>query len=331
MGKFKDLTGQKINNWVILEFKGINKHGASEWLVECDCEKKTRRIKDISQIKSIKSCGCMSIENLNGEKFGRWTVISDPILQNNRIFFKCICSCDNKTISQVRSDRLKNGTSKSCGCYKLEVITKTGMSRDRMYGIWDGMIRRCYDKSNKRYSNYGGRGIRVCKDWLNDFMIFYNWAIENGYEENLTIERIDVDKNYEPSNCCWITMAEQAKNKTNTIYITLDTGETYRLTDFANQNNVSRETVLKRYKNGINNKERLIQELPTDNTSGIIGVSYSNNQCNWRAYINFNNKRIELGSRKNKTEAIKLRLNAELKYFGEDAPQRHLFEEYNIV
>lgn len=329
MGGFKDLTGEKINNWLVLEHKGFNKHNASLWLVECQCEKHTKRIKDISQLRATDSCGCKRIENLNGKTFGRLTVISDPIHKNGKIYFKCRCSCENKTITEVRADELKSGTSKSCGCYALELKTKTGMSRERIYGIWDGMIRRCNDKDNKRYLNYGARGITICKEWY-DFLTFREWAFNNGYKDNLTIERIDVDKNYEPNNCTWITMKEQARNKTTTIYLTLDDGYSYKLIDLEKELGVNRETLLKRYKSGINNKILLSSKINIDNKSGIIGVSYSNDQNNWRAYINVDNKRIELGRRKDKLKAIKLRLEAELKYFGDNAPQKHLFKEYNI-
>lgn len=325
MGQFKDLTGQKINNWTIKEFKGFNKHQQSIWLVECNCKKHTQRIKTTSAIKADKSCGCLNVENLKGQHFGKWEVISDPISKNNnRTYFKCKCSCENKTIALVRADQLKRGTSTSCGCYALEVRTKHGLSRDRITNIWYGMNDRCVNEKRDDYKNYGGRGIYVCNEWSdkNDYKglkKFTEWALNNGYQEDLTIERIDVDGIYEPNNCTWITMSEQAKNKRCTIYLDVIENkdeESDKLIDLCEKYNIHRGTLLNRYKKGICDAEILFSKENLHNTSGIIGVSYSNNQNNWRAYINVDGKRIELGRRKNKKEAIKLRLEAEIRYFG---------------
>lgn len=331
MPAFKDLTGQKINNWIIKEFKGFNKHGASTWLCECDCSKHTERIKDISQLKQIYSCGCCNIDNLKGKTFNRWKVVSDPIIENNRVYYMCECSCEEHTIKKVRSDRLTNGCSKSCGCYALENRTKHGMSHDRIYKEWYGMVDRCTNPNREDFKNYGGRGIKVCEEWINtDALInFRNWAINNGYADNLSIERIDVNGNYEPSNCTWITMETQSKNKRNTIYLQTDSN-IEKLVDASSRTGVKRSTILRRYNNGIISEDYLFCDTRLDNTSGIIGVSYSKDQNNWRAYISIDKKRIELGRSKDKTKAIKKRLQFEYDYFGNDAPQIHLFEEYGI-
>lgn len=331
---FKDLTGSKINNWNILEFKGFNKHKQSMWLVECDCELKTQRIKTINAIKQYNSCGCLSIENLKGKEFGRWKVISDPIHKNNRIYFECQCSCEKKTIKLVRPDRLKDGTSQSCGCLALENKTKHGLAYERLTNIWYGIIDRCSNPRRDDYERYGGRGIKVCEQWSSKnnyegLLNFTEWAKQNGYDNDLSIERIDVNGNYEPDNCKWITMEEQAKNKTNTIYLTINDGYE-KLTAIRDTSGISRETILKRYKLGIRNRQKLISKINLRNTSGIVGVSYSNNQDNWRSFINIDGKRIELGRRKNKEDAIILRLEAEKKYFGDNAPQSYLFTKYKI-
>ena len=92
-----------------------------------------------------------------------------------------------------------------------------GLSSTRLYKIFYGMKHRCYNTSNKHYKHYGGRGIKVCDEWLNDFTIFHDWAIANGYKDDLTIDRIDVNGDYEPSNCKWSTQEEQASNKRNSI------------------------------------------------------------------------------------------------------------------
>lgn len=97
-----------------------------------------------------------------------------------------------------------------------------GLTKSRLYGIWSGMKDRCKNPAKASYEHYGGRGISVCEEWKNDFMAFYEWALANGYEENLSIDRIDVNGNYEPSNCRWVDDLTQDSNKTNNKYVEID-------------------------------------------------------------------------------------------------------------
>lgn len=96
---------------------------------------------------------------------------------------------------------------------------KHGLSKEKLYGVWSGMISRCYHKNCNQYKNYGGRGIKVCEEWANNFLYFYEWALTNGYKAGLSIDRIDVDKDYSPDNCRWINMSEQQLNRRDTIWI----------------------------------------------------------------------------------------------------------------
>ena len=183
-----------------------------------------------------------------GERFGRLTVIGLDYVQSyidkhgkeyKKEFYKCQCDCGN--VKSIVKYSLTNKLTKSCGCLNRETISsifkKHGKTKTKIYSIWGTMKDRCYRAKNKDYINYGGRGITVCDEWKKDFMSFYNWAIDNGYKEGLSIERIDVNKNYCPENCTWIPLKEQVKNKSNTVYFTYN-GETQTALYWAKKYNI---------------------------------------------------------------------------------------------
>ena len=161
-----------------------------------------------------------NIPLLKGQQFNNLTVISlHHKKKNKKYFFEfylCKCKCGNEVV--VYKNDIKNGHTKSCGCLRGRT-KKHGLLNTRLYHIWQSMKARCFSNYYKNYSCYGGRGITVCEEWKNDFMQFYEWAIKNGYKENLTIDRIDVNGNYEPSNCRFITIKEQNRNKRNNVKI----------------------------------------------------------------------------------------------------------------
>lgn len=167
-----------------------------------------------------------NIKDITGQKYGMLTVIKQAPRKDKKIKWICKCECGNETI--VSSGDLKNGHTKSCGCLKL----KHGKRNTRIYKIWQSMKNRCYYENDICYQNYGGRGITICKEWLDDFQVFYEWAIANGYQENLTIDRIDTNGNYEPTNCRWATMKEQQNNRTTNKLITFN-GETKTMKQWA--------------------------------------------------------------------------------------------------
>lgn len=158
--------------------------------------------------------------NLIGKKYGRLTVISlSDYKIDNRITYICKCDCGNtKLVKSVNLTRTTRPT-RSCGCIKKE-LNKTrniihGQRRKRIYSVWASIKRRCNDKNNKYY---GGRGISMCEEWQNNPLLFFEWAYSNGYNENAkrgecTIDRINVNGNYEPSNCRWVDMKTQSNNK----------------------------------------------------------------------------------------------------------------------
>lgn len=139
--------------------------------------------------------------DLVGKNIGKLTVLDEYIKKNGKTCWLCQCDCGNK--KYIYRDYLKKGA-QSCGC----VIKTHELTNSSLYSIWGNMKYRCNTSTCNAYDNYGGKGVKVCDDWNNNFLLFYNWAIANGYKEGLTIDRIDSDGNYEPDNCQWLTLSE---------------------------------------------------------------------------------------------------------------------------
>lgn len=157
----------------------------------------------------------------HGDRFGRLTIIKEMSQKNKPRRFLCECECGNQKV--VSLSKLRTGNTKSCGCLQKEVresfLTIThGQSNTRIYNIWAGMKDRCLSSNNPTFKHYGGRGIKICDAWLN-FEPFYKWALQNGYHDNLSIERINNNGNYEPNNCEWATQKKQSNNTRRSKFI----------------------------------------------------------------------------------------------------------------
>ena len=156
----------------------------------------------------------MSIKiDLINKRFGRLTVISESHSDGKHIYWNCLCDCGQEKI--ISGDSLKRGLTKSCGCLNSETskerFSKHGKSGSRLYKIWQQMIYRCENSNATGFEYWGGKGITVCGEWRNNFQVFYDWAMSNGYSDDLTIDRIRPHGDYEPSNCQWLTRSENAK------------------------------------------------------------------------------------------------------------------------
>lgn len=174
----------------------------------------------------------------------------------------CKCECGNERI--VTGIHLTSGHTTSCGCKKAEVsgsrFRTHGMKHTRLYRIWEGMKSRCTIKTVPSFKHYGGRGIKICDDWLNSFESFHDWAISNGYTDDLSIDRIDVNGNYEPSNCRWVSMKKQSYNKRTSVLITHN-GETHGLKEWSDIIGVDYYTMYSRYKAGKTPEQILSKEV----------------------------------------------------------------------
>lgn len=190
--------------------------------------------------------------DLTGQRFGRLLVVGySHTNASKKAVWLCRCDCGNEKL--VAGCHLKSGHTVSCGCYKRELDTERpkvhGLKGTRLYRIWSNMKSRCYIESVPCYKDYGGRGIKVCAEWLDDFKSFYDWAMVNGYNDDLSIDRIDNDGNYEPGNCRWVTQAVQSNNRRGVIIVSHN-GETHSLKRWAEITGINYSTLMSRYKAG---------------------------------------------------------------------------------
>lgn len=203
----EDISGQKFSYLTVL-----NKIGKNIWKCQCICGNEVDVRKNNLKSGNTKSCGCMAgrkKKDIAGKKFGYFTVLNECSKdKNGNILYKCICDCGN--IRSTYGTQLRTGRTRSCGCATKEQNTKHNQSKSPIYGIWSQMFQRCYNPKDKRYKNYGSRGVEVCKRW---------WSFENFYSDmgdkpkGLILGRIDTSDDYKPSNCEWTTFSIQGRRR----------------------------------------------------------------------------------------------------------------------
>ena len=201
------------------------------------------------------------IKNLTGQVFGRLTVMDCAgVNAHGSALWKCKCECG--TIKTIDGQHLRKGAIKSCGCLRKDLpatmFRTHGLRNHPLYVVWVDMRRRCDNKTNSRYKDYGGRGITICEEWY-DFKKFYDWAIA-GYKKGLSLDRINNDGNYEPSNCRWATRTEQANNKRNNRTICID-GVNKHLLEWCHEYNIEPSTALTRIKRGWSEKDAITKPV----------------------------------------------------------------------
>ena len=199
------------------------------------------------------------INNLLGKTFGRLTAIKQyPEKRKGYIQWVCKCECGNTVI--VRSDLLKSGAVRSCGCLSKEIHSKRcrelgksrathGLSKTRLYKIYSNMKDRCYNKNSNAYKDYGRRGITICKEWLYSFENFYKWSLTHGYKDELTIDRINNNKGYSSDNCRWTTRTQQTLNTRHNKFIEYN-GKKQTLKEWTKELNVPYSKTWKRLYRG---------------------------------------------------------------------------------
>lgn len=252
MGKGIDATGQRYGALTAIKPTEIRTRGSVNWLFKCDCGNEVVYPLNGVRAGRQKSCGCHINRKLPkprqstlkpGDQFGDLTVVRIVGKHTDKHFMSEVkCKC-GETFT-TRDSLIRCGRVTKCKKCSYEASKTHGMSDTPLFHCWQGMRSRCYNPNNKEYQHYGARGISVCPEW-NDSRTFMEWALNNGYKEGLTIDRIDVNGNYEPSNCRWTTYIRQARNKRNTRYIHFE-GSYLPIRDVADITGIKASTIIQR-------------------------------------------------------------------------------------
>lgn len=251
--KKENLIGKKYGLLTVLAFTDKrNKSGSLIWKCKCDCgnivELSTSEIKRPER----KSCGCLmkKTKDLTNIRFGRLIALKKIEFNKKCHSSSWLCKCDCGNYKIINSGNLQSGRTKSCGCLSIEIKKsrkKHGENNsNRLYRIWKGIKQRCNDDN---CHNYKGREITMCKEWQDSYLSFKDWALENGYKDTLSIDRINNNGNYEPNNCRWATSKQQANNTRKTVFLTIK-NETKSVSYWSEVSGINRNTILARKRRG---------------------------------------------------------------------------------
>lgn len=250
MKRYKDLTGQVFGKLTVIKEIGRRGKYSVLWQCKCHCGNTVRVVSADLNRGKYKSCGkCVKREDINiFDRFGRWTVMELRVKarKGNAV---CLCVCECGTEREVLATHLVKGQSQSCGCLQRDELRKRstihGLYKSRLHSVWQSMKQRCKNPGFKGYENYGGRGIKYTPEWEN-FTDFKDWALSHGYNNTLTIERINVNGNYEPQNVTFVTKFEQHRNRRDNKYITFQ-GQTETLEGWSRITGIPASTIRNRY------------------------------------------------------------------------------------
>lgn len=261
------VVGEKFGKLTILEKvkpkSKTDKHAYYRTI--CDCGKE--RIVSSTYLRKTnfaKCKECTKFETIQnslikpGAKYGELTVIQYVGKKENDNHFNYLVKCECGNTELIKGTLLVTGKRKCCkDCSrKRSPQYKHGLTHTRLFNIWQGMRGRCYNKNEFAYKDYGGRGITICEEWKNDFISFYNWSMSNGYQENLSIDRINVNGNYEPSNCRWSDKITQANNTRTNRLLTYN-GETHTMAEWSRLTGISQDNIYNRLRYGWSIEETL--------------------------------------------------------------------------
>ncbi len=192
--------------------------------------------------------------DLTGCRFGRLVVVERAENRGKNVCWHCRCDCGTNKI--ISTHVLRSGLSNSCGCLQREIASvyghanaTHGMTNTRIYQIWAALKARCFCPSNHRYADYGGRGITVCPEWAESFETFRDWALANGYSDDLTIDRKDNDGPYSPENCRWSSVKTQSNNRRSNVVLSYN-GRTLTLAEWSEETGISYGTLHRRIQKG---------------------------------------------------------------------------------
>lgn len=277
----ENLIGHRFNKLTVVGLYEKDKSRKNLWRCRCDCGGEIKTNSQNLKSSKIKDCGCSTIkEDLSGKRFGFLSVIKrlpNTCERKNLRTSIWLCECDCGKVFEVNGSDLTQRRISSCGCDKeakeqhLSLVRKK--ENKNLYYVYRSMKDRCNNPKHKNYQRYGARGIKVCKEWnyKYGFPSFHKWAIANGYKDGLTIDRIDNDGNYEPSNCRWVTRKEQAHNFCTNVYAEYN-GERKILQDWEKELNLPPCAIYYHYRKGRSieeiisffDKKRAKHEIPTN-------------------------------------------------------------------